>query len=334
MFIVNSYSVAVILCVVTMLCWGSWANTMNLKPKTWPNPLFYWDYCLGIVLLSLLFGLTLGSLGDQGRSFFQDLGQANLKALGSAFLGGVVFNLSNLLWVAAAAVAGMSVAFPIAVGLALVIGVILNYIAEAKGDPFILFTGVGLVVIAIVVNALAYRTVPVKQKGDTRKGIILSVLAGVIMGFFYRFVAGAVSMNFTLPEAGMLTPYSAVFIFSIGCYLSGFIWNTWFMYRPVEGEASTYKQYFTETSLKVHWSGILGGAIWAMGLSFSIIAAEQAGPAISYGLGQGATMVGAAWGVFVWREFKLAPRSTNRLLLLMFTSFIAGLIMITLARNA
>ena len=132
----------------------------------------------------------------------------------------------------------------------------------------------------------------------------------------------------------MLTPYSAVFIFSIGCYLSGFIWNTWFMYRPVEGEASTYKQYFTETSLKVHWSGILGGAIWAMGLSFSIIAAEQAGPAISYGLGQGATMVGAAWGVFVWREFKLAPRNTNWLLLLMFISFIAGLIMITLARNA
>ncbi|UCH13884.1 MAG: multidrug DMT transporter permease [Bacteroidales bacterium] len=334
MFIVNSYSIAVVLCVFTMLCWGSWANTMNLKPKTWPNPLFYWDYCLGIVLLSLLFGLTLGSLGDQGRPFFQDLGQASSKALGSAFLGGVVFNLSNLLWVAAAAVAGMSVAFPIAVGLALVIGVILNYIAEAKGDPVILFTGVGLVVLAIVVNALAYRTVPVKQKGDTRKGIVLSVLAGIIMGFFYRFVAGAVSMNFTLPEAGMLTPYSAVFIFSVGCYLSGFIWNTYFMYRPIEGVASTYKQYFTETSLKVHWSGILGGVIWAMGLSFSIIAAEQAGPAISYGLGQGSTMVGAAWGVFVWREFKLAPRKTNWLLLLMFASFIAGLIMITLARNA
>ncbi len=334
MFIVSSYPLAVILCVFTMLCWGSWANTMNLKPKTWPNPLFYWDYCLGIVLLSLLFGLTLGSMGDQGRSFFQDLGQASLKALGSAFLGGVVFNLSNLLWVAAAAVAGMSVAFPIAVGLALVIGVVLNYIAEAKGDPFVLFTGVGLVVVAIVVNAMAYRTVPVKQKGDTRKGVILSVLAGVIMGFFYRFVADAVSMDFKFPEAGMLTPYSAVFMFSIGCYLSGFIWNTYFMYRPVEGVASTYKQYFTQTSMKFHWSGILGGAIWAMGLSFSIIAAEQAGPAISYGLGQGATMVGAAWGVFVWHEFKLAPKKTNWLLLLMFISFIAGLIMITLARNA
>jgi glucose uptake protein len=333
MYIVNSYFIAVILCIVTMLCWGSWANTMKLKPQSWPNPLFYWDYCLGIVLFTLLLALTFGSVGEGGRSFFQDLGQASGRALGSAFLGGVVFNLSNLLWVAAAAVAGMAVAFPVAVGLALVIGVVLNYIAEAKGNPVILFAGVGLVVVAIIVNAIAYQTVPVKHKGDTRKGIILSVLAGIIMGFFYRFVAAGVSMNFNSPEAGLLTPYSAVFIFSIGCYLSGFLWNTYFMYKPVEGEPSTYKQYLTKASVKVHLTGILGGAIWAMGLSLSILAAEQAGPAISYSLGQGATMVGAAWGVFVWKEFKEAPKSTNWLLLLMFICFIAGLVMITMAKN-
>jgi glucose uptake protein len=333
MYIVNSYLIAVILCVITMLCWGSWANTMKLKPQTWPNPLFYWDYCLGIVLFTLILALTLGSFGSNGRSFIQDLVQADGKAIGSAFLGGVVFNLSNLLWVAAAAVAGMAVAFPIAVGLALIIGVILNYAAEAKGDPVLLFAGVGLVVVAVVVNAIAYQTVPGKTKGDTRKGIILSILAGIIMGFFYRFVAAGVSMDFSKPEAGLLTPYSAVFIFSVGCYLSGFIWNTYFMYKPVEGSPSTYKQYFTLASPKVHMIGIIGGAIWAMGLSFSILAAEQAGPAISYSLGQGSTMVGAAWGVFVWKEFKEAPKSTNWLLFLMFLCFITGLILITLAKN-
>jgi glucose uptake protein len=333
MYIVNSYLIAVILCVITMLCWGSWANTMKLKPQSWPNPLFYWDYCLGIVLFTLLLALTFGSIGESGRSFISDLGQASGKALGSAFLGGVVFNLSNLLWVAAAAVAGMAVAFPVAVGLALVIGVVLNYIAEAKGDPVLLFAGVGLVVVAVVVNAIAYQTIPSKQKGDTRKGIILSVLAGIIMGFFYRFVAAGVSMNFNSPAPGLLTPYTAVFIFSIGCYLSGFLWNTYFMYRPVEGEPSTYKEYFTKASLKVHLTGILGGSIWAMGLSLSILSAEQAGPAISYSLGQGATMVGAAWGVFVWKEFKEAPKSTNWLLFIMFVFFIAGLIMITMAKN-
>lgn len=334
MFIVNSYFLAVILCVVTMLCWGSWANTMNLKPKTWPNPLFYWDYCLGIVLFTLILGLTAGSFGSGGRSFIPDLAQASGKALTFAFIGGVVFNLSNLLWVAAAAVAGMSVAFPIAVGLALVIGVIMNYFIESKGDPVILFSGVAFVVLAIILNALAYRKVPVKKKGDTAKGVKLSILAGIIMGFFYFFVAKSISLNFTNPEPGMLTPYSAVFIFSIGCYLSGFIWNTYFMYKPVEGEASTYKDYFTRATPKVHMIGIIGGAIWAMGLSFSIIAAEQAGPAISYGLGQGSTMVGAAWGVFVWKEFKEAPKSTNWLLLFMFICFVVGLAMITYAKTA
>lgn len=334
MYIVSSYPLAVILCIITMICWGSWANTMNLKPKTWPNPLFYWDYCLGIVIFMLLLGLTFGSLGSEGRSLFEDLGQASGKSLGSAFLGGVVFNLSNLLWVAAAAVAGMSVAFPVAVGLALVIGVIYNYISTSTGNPVLLFAGVGLVVVAIIVNAIAYQTIPSKVKGDTRKGIILSVLAGIIMGFFYGFVADSLSLNFANPEAGKLTPYSAVLVFSIGCYLSGFIWNTYFMYRPVEGRASTYGEYFKERSLKVHISGIIGGMIWAMGLAFSIIAAEQAGPAISYGLGQGSTMVGAAWGVFVWKEFREAPKKTNGLLALMFVCFIAGLVLIIMARNA
>ena len=202
-------------------------------------------------MFTLLLALTLGSFGEGGRNFLQDLGQANGRALGSAFLGGVVFNLSNLLWVAAAAVAGMAVAFPIAVELALVIGVILNYVAEAKGDPVLLFAGVGLIVVAIVVNAIAYQTVPGRQKGETNKGIILSILAGIIMGFFYRFVAAGVSLNFKTPEAGMLTPYTAVFIFSIGCYLSGFIWNTYFMYKPVEGPPSTYKEYLTNASPKV-----------------------------------------------------------------------------------
>lgn len=228
----------------------------------------------------------------------------------------------------------MSVAFPIAVGLALVIGVIYNYMSTSTGDPLLLFAGVGLVVVAVVVNAIAYQTIPSKVKGDTRKGVILSVLAGIIMGFFYGFVADSISLNFAHPEAGRLTPYSAVFVFSIGCYLSGYIWNTWFMYRPVEGRASSYGEYFRETSPKVHISGIIGGMIWAMGLSFSIIAAEQAGPAISYGLGQGSTMVGAAWGVFVWKEFREAPKKTNWLLAVMFVCFIAGLAFITLARNS
>ena len=333
MFIVNNYSVAVIFCIVTMLCWGSWANTLKMSPKGWAFPLYYWDYSMGIVLLALIFGITLGSTGNEGRSFFQDLGQADFRSLGSAFLGGVIFNLSNLLVVAATAIAGMSVAFPLAVGLALVIGVVVNYIAEAKGDPLILFIGIGLVVVAIIINAFAYRRLPSAKGGSSKKGILISILAGIIMGFFFRFVAASISMNFADPEPGKMTPYSAVFIFSIGLFISNFLWNTFFMYKPVEGEAVTYGDYFKRGNLKIHLIGLLGGIIWNIGMSFSLITAEQAGPAISYGLGQGATMIAAAWGVFIWKEFKEAPKSTNWLLFLMFLFFISGLMLVIIARN-
>jgi glucose uptake protein len=333
MYTVNSYSLAVIFCLVTMLCWGSWANTLKLSPKGWAFPLYYWDYSLGTVLLALIFGLTLGNIGNEGRGFFQDLGQADLRSIGSAFLGGVIFNLSNLLIVAATAIAGMAVAFPLAVGLALVIGVVVNYIAEAKGDPLILFLGIGLVVIAIIINAIAYRKLPSSKGGSSTKGILISILSGVIMGFFFRFVAASMSMNFANPEPGKMTPYSAVFIFSLGLFISNFLWNTFFMYKPVEGEAVTYGDYFKKGNLKIHLIGLLGGIIWNIGMSFSLIAAEQAGPAISYGLGQGATMIAAFWGVFIWKEFKEAPKSTNWLLFLMFLFFITGLMMVIIARN-
>jgi glucose uptake protein len=332
MYIVESYSLAVVFCIITMLGWGSWANTLKMAPKKWEFPLYYWDYSIGLVLTTLLFGLTLGNNGEAGRSFLSDLGQADGKALGSAFLGGVIFNLSNLGVVAATAIAGMSVAFPIAVGLALVIGVVVNYIATPVGNPWLLFIGLAFVVLAILVDTAAYKKLPQEKKGDQKKGIVISVISGVLMGFFYRFVAASMSTGFAAPEAGLMTPYSAMFVFSIGVFLSNFIFNSWFMYKPVSGSAVTYRDYFRLGSPKTHLIGILGGLIWCMAMEFNMIASEQAGFAISYGLGQGATMISAAWGVFVWKEFAAAPKGTNRLLAAMFGFFIIGLSMIVIAR--
>lgn len=331
MLIVESYSVAVILLFITMICWGSWANTQKLATQNWPFQLFYWDYTLGIVLLSLVFGITIGSNGEEGRSFFEDLGQASTAALGSAFLGGVVFNIANLLLVAAIDIAGMAVAFPVGIGLALVLGVLVNYIAVPVGDPVLLFGGVIAVAIAIVLDAVAYKRKS-RKFSVSAKGLWLSVIAGVLMGFFFRFVAASVATDFTNPQEGLMTPYSAVFIFSIGVFLSNFLWNSFFMYRPLQGVNVTYGDYFTKGNTKLHLIGILGGVIWCVGMSFSMIASEQAGFAISYGLGQGATMIAAAWGVFIWKEFANAPKGTNKLLYAMFALFFIGLACIIIAR--
>ena len=316
-----------------LLCWGSWGNTQKLAGKTWRYELFYWDYVIGMVLFALLLGLTMGSIGEQGRPFVEDLMQANGRGVLSVLVGGVIFNASNILLSASVSLAGMSVAFPLGVGLALVLGVIINYIGAPKGDPTLLFIGVALIVVAIICNGIASGRM--SKGGDAgtsnRKGIILSMVAGVLMSFFYRFVAAAMDLdNFEQPTAGMLTPYSAIFVFSIGVLLSNFLFNTLVMRRPFVGEPVSYKEYF-KGSLSTHLVGVLGGAIWCLGTAFSYIAAGKAGAAISYALGQGAPMIAAAWGVFIWKEFKGSDSKTNSLLTVMFLFFIAGLAMIVVA---
>jgi len=330
MFIIRKYFLAVVFCVVTMLCWGSWANTQKLAEMTWRFELYYWDYVIGIVLLSLLFALTLGSFGKDGRSFSRDLKQARTASFRDALIGGFIFNAANILLVAAIAVAGMSVAFPVGIGIALVLGVIVNYIATPRGNPFILFTGIALITAAIVLDASAYSRLSAETQSVTWLGIVLSVSAGILMSFFYRFVARSMSTDFEDPEAGKFTPYTAVFVFSLGILLSNFIFNTIIMKVPVEGEPVYISQYF-DGSFSTHLTGILGGIIWCVGMSFSIMAAGQAGYAISYGLGQGATLVAALWGVFIWKEFIEAPSGTDNILYLMFASFVAGLSLVVYA---
>lgn len=344
MFIVKSYLLAVILCVVTMMCWGSWGNTQKLAGKSWRYELFYWDYVIGILLFSLLVGFTFGSIGEEGRSFTADLAQLSLPTFGWILLGGIVFNLANILLSASISQAGMSVAFPVGVGLALVLGVVQNYILQAKGSAMLLFLGVLLVAVAIIVNGIASGRVQKlraqkasigaetsKGSSGSRKGIILAIVAGVLMSFFYSFVAKGMDLdNFENPAIGKATPYTAFFIFSVGIFLSNFLWGTIAMKHPVEGKPVGYADYFKGAG-SLHLVGLLGGIIWGLGTVLSYIAAGKAGAAISYALGQGAPMIAALWGVLVWKEFKGADAKTNGYLAIMFIFFIAGLAMIVFA---
>jgi glucose uptake protein len=321
MVIVESYPVAVVMCIITMLCWGSWANTQKLASKEWRFQLFYWDYAIGVFLLSLAAAFTMGSLGTAPRTFLSDLGQAAGQAIGLAILGGVLFNLANILLVAALDIAGMAVAFPVGIGIALVEGVLINYVREPKGDPLFLFLGVGGVAIAIVVDALAYKRLATQGQRTPTKGIVLSIVAGVLMGVFYYVVAASMTSG----------DYAAVVLFSGGLLLSNFVWNSWVMAKPFVGDPVPLGDYFSKGNTRLHLIGIVGGMIWNVGFSFNMVASAKAGFAISYGLGQGATMIAAIWGVFIWREFKSAPAGTNGLLALMFACYAIGLGLITYA---
>jgi glucose uptake protein len=335
MIVIESYFAAVVMCVITMLCWGSWANMQKLASKEWRFQLFYWDYSIGVLILTLILALTMGSMGSAGRTFSADLCQASAKAMGLALLGGVVFNLANILLVAAIDIAGMSVAFPVGIGIALVEGVIVNYIRDPKGNPVFLFAGVAGVAIAIVIDAIAYGRLLREGQKTLGKGIALSVICGILMGLFFYLVAAAMPGKVAdinkLEEAGKLTPYTALVLFSLGLFLSNFVFNTLVMAKPFVGTPVPLGDYFRKGSPRLHLVGIVGGLIWSVGMSFAIIAGDTATYAISYGLGQGATMIAAFWGVFIWREFKAAPKGTNTLLALMFVFFIVGLTLIVIA---
>ncbi len=331
MFIVGNYFLAILFCVITMICWGSWANTQKLAAGKWKYEFFYWDYVLGIVLFSLLAAFTLGSWGSEGRSFIPDISQASSSNIRSAFIGGVVFNLANILLTSAIAIAGMSVAFPVGIGIALVLGVLLNYVSMHKGSPALLFSGVLFITIAIILNAVAYRrTAHTSQRAGT-KGIVLSIAAGVLMSFFYRFIAASMDLdNFVHPEPRKMTPYSAFVVFAAGILASNVVFNSVMMRRPLEGRPLSYKDFFSGKG-SMHLVGLLGGAIWGIGNLFNLLAAGKAGPAISYGLGQGATLIAALWGVFVWKEFKGHYTAVGLLLALMFVCFFLGLVLLVMA---
>ena len=338
MYFCDNYALAVAFCVVTMFCWGSWGNTQKLAGKTWRYELFYWDYVIGVVLFALISGLTAGSIGaNPDWGFIANLKRASSGNLGSAFLGGIVFNAANILLAAAISIAGMSVAFPVGIGLALVLGVIVNYIGAPKGDPALLFGGVALIVVAILCNAFAYKirqSNNLKQSNNLLKGIVLSIVCGVLMAFFYRFIACTMDMEFSkvAPAAGMMTPYSAFFVFTLGIFASNFVFNAIAMRKPVNGEPITERDYF-KGGFPIHLVGIFGGLIWGLGNGINLVAAGKAGAAISYGLGQGATLVSALWGILIWKEFKDTPKSASVLNVLMFGFFVVGLGLIIWAGN-
>ena len=334
MIVLQSYWIAILFCVFAMVCWGSWQNTQKMVQKGWRFELFYWDLALGILFMTTLAAFTVGSLGETGRPFLEDLKQADTSSIVYAMLGGLLWNMGNLLMVAAISVAGMSVAFPIGGGIAWVLGIILNYInIVMKGgipteNPIMLWSGIVFIVVAIILSGKSYSNLSKTKKKTSFKGIILSVLAGTFIAFFFPVVVNSFDPTFVGSGKGTLTPYTGVFFMAIGIVITTAIINPFFMKKPVEGPPVKMSLYKTGTT-KTHVLGMLGGGIWALGTIFSYMAVGAANPAIAYALSNAAPVVAILWGLFVWKEFRGAPKATNTLLFLMFIGYLIGLVLIT-----
>jgi glucose uptake protein len=325
MFVPHDFGIALVMMITSAICWGSWANTYK-GVKNYRFELFYWDYAVGIFLISLVLAFTMGSTSNDAASFLNNVRSADSANFLYTLAGGAVFNLANLLLVAAIDMAGLAIAFPVSIGIALVVGVVSSFLLQPKGNAGLLAAGVVCAVIAVILDGKAYGSLKKVATAVTRKSIIVCIVSGVLMGLWAPFVTHAMTQGHTLG------PYSIGVFLTLGALLSCFIWNVYFMKKPLVGEPVNFGE-FLRGPASGHMLGLLGGAIWGIGTVFNLVAANFTGVAISYAIGQSAPMVAALWGVLVWKEFAGASRQAKMYLALMFLFYIFAILLVAKANT-
>lgn len=326
MFTPATFTVALLMTITSAICWGSWANTYK-GVKNYRFELFYWDYAIGIFLISLVLAFTMGSTANDASSFLNNVHAADARNIVSTLIGGAIFNLANLLLVAAIDMAGLAVALPVSIGIALVVGTVLNYILQPKGNVVFLAAGVVCALIAVVLDGKAFGSLP-GARTASRKSIIICIVSGVLMGLWSPFT------TYGTTRGNALTPYSSVVFLTLGALLSCFIWNIYFMKKPLAGEPVGFGGFFSAAP-SGHLLGLLGGIVWGIGTMFNVVAgkSEFMSFATSYAIGQSAPMVGALWGIFAWKEFEGAEKRAKIYLALMFVSYAVAILMVASANG-
>ena len=326
MYTPHSLDIALLMMITSAICWGSWANTYK-GVKNYRFELFYWDYAVGIFLISLIFAFTLGSSTNDANSFLNNVRAADTSNIFSVMIGGAIFNLANLLLVAAIDMAGLAVAFPISIGIALVVGVVSSFILQPRGNGGLLAAGVACALVAVIMDGKAYASLVSTGRPVSKKSIVTCIVSGVLMGLWAPFVASAMTKGNTLG------PYSIAVFLTLGALLSCFIWNIYFMKKPLVGEPVNFGEFFRGPA-SGHILGLLGGAIWGIGTVFNLVAANFTGVAISYAIGQSAPMVAALWGVLAWKEFEGAKPQAKTYLALMFVFYLLAILLVAKANTA
>jgi glucose uptake protein len=326
MFTPHSLGIALLMMITSAICWGSWANTYK-GVKNYRFELFYWDYAIGIFLISLILAFTMGNTSpDDPNSFINNVRSADISNIVSTMVGGAIFNLANLLLVAAIDMAGLAIAFPVSIGIALVVGVVLSYALQPRGNGVLLAVGVVCAVIAVIMDGKAYGSLGGAGRSSSKKSIIVCIVSGVLMGLWAPFVAHAMTQGHTLG------PYSIAVFLTLGALLSCSVWNVYFMKKPLVGEPVNFSGFFRGPA-SGHMLGLFGGVIWGTGMVFNLVAANFTGVAISYAIGQSAPMVAALWGVLAWKEFAGAGSRARLYLGLMFVFYGLAILLVAKANG-
>ena len=322
----HSLEIALLMMITSAICWGSWANTFK-GVKNYRFELFYWDYALGIFLVSLILAFTMGSTSaSDPASFLNNVHSADTSNIVYMLIAGAIFNLANLLLVAGIDMAGLAVAFPVSIGIALVVGVVSSYALQPKGNLGLLAAGVACAVVAVILDGKAYGSLASAGRSVSKKSIVTCIVSGVLMGLWAPFVTRAMT------HGNPLGPYSVAVFLTLGALLSCLIWNVYFMKKPLVGEPVSFSGYFSGPP-SGHVLGLLGGFIWGLGMVFNLVAASFTGVAISYAIGQSAPMVAALWGVLAWKEFKGSGSRAKIFLVFMFVFYALAILLVAHANG-
>lgn len=326
MYAPTTFAVALVMTILSTVCWGSFANTFKLT-KDYRFELYYWDYAIGIVLISLVLAFTMGSAHGGSTSFLANVHSASTSNLVYAAVGGFIFNIANVLLIAGIEIVGLAIAFPISIGIALVEGVVLSYALQPRGSASLLGAGVAMALLAVVLIGKAYGQLPAGGAGVSRRGVVVCIISGLLMGAFAPFVTRAMT------AARPLTPYTVAVFFTLAALACCFVFNTVLMRRPLVGAPVGFGGYLRARP-SYHLFGLLGGIIWGTGTVFNFVAASLVGVAISYAIGQASPMIAALWGVLVWHEFRGSNRRARMYLIAMFVAYLLALVLIARAYQA
>ncbi|MCU1259435.1 MAG: putative integral rane protein [Bryobacterales bacterium] len=341
MILPTSYLATLVVIILGMLCWGLWANTFKLAGN-WRFELYYLDFAFGASLLAVVAALTAGTLGFDGFSFTDDLLHAGKTQDLEGFIAGMIFNFGNMLLVAAVGLAGLSIALPVAMGVALVLDVILAFIFRPQGNSAVLFAGAAIILVALVTAIYAFRYYRLSQVDElvktgkvksTRrrvslKGVFVALVSGLFLGGFLPLLEKSQAT-----DAG-LGPYGETFVFAAGIMLSTILYNLFFMNLPVSGQPLEIIDYF-KSPLRQHLMGLLGGVLWCSGMLLLLVGGRAEGtaalsPAAIFGISQSSTVIAALCGLLLWKEFAAADLRVRAMTFVMIVLFTCGLAMLAI----
>ena len=240
MYTPHSLEIALLMMITSAICWGSWANTFK-GVKNYRFELFYWDYALGIFIVSLVLAFTMGNTSSSDSvSFLNNVHSADGSNIVYMLIAGAIFNLANLLLVAGIDMAGLAVAFPVSIGIALVVGVVSSYALQPRGNLGLLAAGVACAVVAVILDGKAYGSLASAGRSVSKKSIVTCIVSGVLMGLWAPFVTRAMTHG----QSARTVQRGRVSDSWARCFRA-LIWNVYFMRKPLVGEPVSFSGYFS-----------------------------------------------------------------------------------------